>query len=67
METELNDLKDPEHQKKLMEAKTPEELIAIAKEHGMELDSNQLNAIAGGGGWYCDDRTCYQNTCPLAT
>ena len=49
---EFDELKNPELQKKLMAAKTTEE---------------QLQAIAGGGGWYCSDRSCYENTCPLAT
>ena len=42
-----------EQKKKVEAAKTPEELLALAKEAGYELSPEQLEAIAGGnsGGW----------------
>lgn len=38
----------PELQEKLQEVKTPDELVALAKEQGVELTDDQLSAIAGG-------------------
>ena len=58
---ELKDLSDelgiltPEQMEKAKQCRTPEELFALAKEEGMELTTNQLEAIAGGGiiDWDC--------------
>ena len=47
----FEDLKNPELQEKLKACKTPEELIALAKEDGIELTDDQLEAISGGGKW----------------
>ena len=41
-------LKDPELQEKVKGAKTPEELLAIAKEEGYDLTDEELEAISGG-------------------
>lgn len=44
--------------------KTPEELIALAKEEGLELTNEQLQGVAGGASpwaWDCDD---YVDNCP---
>jgi len=35
-------------------AKTPEELLAIAKESGYELTEEQINSVAGGNAWECE-------------
>ncbi len=35
-------------------AKTPEELLAIAKETGYELTEEQINTVAGGNPWECE-------------
>ena len=44
-------------QKKAVEAaQSPEELIALAKEHGFELSPDQLEAVSGGTTWSCDSR-----------
>ena len=51
----FDELKDPEFQEKLKEAKTPEDLIALAKAVGFELSDAELEAIAGGGFWDCGD------------
>ena len=49
-----------EQKKKVEAAKTPEELLAIAKECGQELTQDQLETVAGGG-WKCDS---YVDPCP---
>ena len=46
------ELVDPELQAKLMDVQTPEELLEIAKLCGVELEDDQLLAIAGGS--WCD-------------
>ena len=51
-----------EQKKKIEAAKTPEELLAIAKETGYELTAEQLEAVAGGKGctWHCS-RICIEH------
>ncbi len=46
----------PEQQEKARACNTPEELLALAKEEGIELTDEQLEAVAGGVGiWdFCD-------------
>ena len=44
----FEDLKNPELQEKLKAASTLEELFAIAKENGLELSDDQIEAISGG-------------------
>ena len=62
----LNTLTD-EQKKKIEAVKTPEELLAIAKEAGYELSADQLEAVAGGGSdWcsiFCSNHTCEDNWC----
>ena len=41
---------NPELQEKAKACKTPEELLELAKEEGLELPEEALNAIAGGWG-----------------
>ncbi len=41
-----------EQKKKIKNAKTPEEFLAIAKETGYELSGEELNAVAGR---WCDN------------
>ena len=48
----FEDLKNPELQEKLKSAKTPEELVALVKEEGLELSDEQLEAMSGGKEWY---------------
>ena len=50
-ESILSKLTD-EQKKKVEAAKSPEELLAIAKETGYELSQEQLDAVSGGNvGW----------------
>ena len=49
----------PEQQAKAKACKTPEDVLALAKEDGIELTEEQLEAVSGG--WNdCDDHTCEQ-------
>ena len=49
----------PEQRAKVRACKTPEELLALAKEEGVELSEEQLEAVSGGWG----TPTC-PNHCP---
>ena len=51
----FEDLKNPELQEKLKAAKTPEEMLAIAREEGFELSEEELEGVAGGGTWDSDN------------
>ena len=51
----LKDLKNPEIQEKLKAAKTPEELLALAREEGCELTDAELESVAGGSWDFCTD------------
>ena len=49
----LRDLYDnlsDEAKKRVREAETPKEIMALAKEEGIELTEEQLNSVAGGWG-----------------
>ena len=59
----FEDLKNPELQEKLKSAKTPEDILALAKEEGYELDDGQLEAVAGGWG-DCGHFGTKRNICP---
>ena len=54
----LENLKRPELQEKLKGAKTPEELLALARDEGVELSDAELEGVAGGGFWDCGDNFC---------
>ena len=65
---DFENLKNPELQEKLKACETPDELVALVKEEGMELTDEQIEAISGG--WGCrndsiNDR--YDPTRHLAT
>ena len=53
----FEDLKNPELQEKLKEAKTEDELVELAREGGVEMTDTQLEAVTGGS-WSCDDKSC---------
>ena len=40
----------PEQQERARNAKTPEEILALAQEKGYELSDEELESISGGGG-----------------
>jgi hypothetical protein len=74
---EFNDLTD-EQKAKAKAAKTPEELMALVKEKGIELTDEQLESVSGG--WsltdcpsVCTDNQkranapCLRATCDLCT
>ena len=50
----LEDLNNPELRGKLKAGKTAGELLAVAKEEGMELSDLELNGVAGG----VDENSC---------
>ena len=55
---EFNDLTD-EQKAKAKACKTPEEILALAKDEGYELSDDELEAVSGG--WcamVCNDDTC---------
>ena len=52
-----------EQKTKLRGCKTPEEILVLAKEEGYELNDDQLEAISGGGTWYCHKHE--GNSCPV--
>ena len=45
---DFESLKNPEFQEKLMSCKTAGELVALAREQGVALTDDQLEAVAGG-------------------
>lgn len=44
----------PEQQEKARACKTPEEVLALARQEGYELSDAELDGIAGGA-WACDN------------
>ena len=58
---DIEDLKNPEFQKKLMSAQSPEQLFSLAREEGCELTDEQLESISGG--WADTDEPAAV-TCP---
>ena len=57
----IEDLKNPELQEKLMSAKTAGELAALAKAEGIALSDEQMDAVAGGQEW--NEFTEYYEPC----
>lgn len=53
---DFNDL-TPEQQEKARACKTPEEVLALAQEDGIELTDEQIEAVSGGWGEDCDTYT----------
>jgi len=55
----------PELKEKALACKKPEELLALAKAEGIDLTSEQLDTISGGG-WTspsCPDDTAWTYAC----
>ena len=47
-----------ELKQKAMQCKTPEDVLALAKEEGYELSEAEMEGIAGGVDWSCNDADC---------
>ena len=56
----------PEQKERARACKTPEDILALAKEEGFELADEELLAIAGGGDWVCnkDGNYCWSQSYP---
>jgi hypothetical protein len=58
----FEDLDNPELQERLRACKTTDELLAVAKEEGMELSDKDLDGISGGWcsehDWGCPADKC---------
>ena len=61
---EFNDLSE-EQKAKALACKSPEELLALAKAEGYELDDAELDAISGAEGklGWNDPYVCYKYAC----
>ena len=55
---DFKDLKNPELQEKLKAVKTPEELLALAKDEGYELSDEQVSGVSGGWCVHCPEDGC---------
>ena len=55
-----------EQKARARECKTPEEMLALAREEGYELSDAELEAVSGGKSWVCtdDDPYCHSYFCP---
>ena len=53
----------PEQLERAKACKSPEELLAVAREEGYELSDDQLEAIAGGGVWDGTGDSCKEEHC----
>ena len=49
----------PEQQERAKACKTPEEILALAKEVGYELSEEEIDTISGGG----DGEPCWTHVC----
>ena len=50
-----------EQKAKVMACKTADELVALAKEEGVDLSDEQLDSIAGGDSFWCPTATSCPN------
>ncbi len=51
----------PEQKEKALACKTPEEMLALAKEEGYELSEEELTGVSGGMWEKCNN---YDDPCP---
>lgn len=51
-----------EQKAKAREAKTPEDILALAQEEGLELSIDELDGVAGG--WSCSE-ACHDQGCGM--
>ena len=61
--TPYNEL-TPEQQDKARACKTPEELLALAQDEGVQLSDDDLEAVAGGVSWDCISDCPDHQPCP---
>ena len=54
----------PEQQEKARACKTPEDMLALAKEEGYELSEEDLVAVSGGASWDCISDCPDHTPCP---
>ena len=54
-----------EQKAKAQACKTPEEILALAKEEGYELSDEDLEVVSGGG-WVCFKHSCDSFNAPPA-
>ena len=54
---DINELSE-ELKAKARACTTPEELLALAKEEGVELSDADLESVSGGAHWLCDGYSC---------
>lgn len=54
----------PEQQEKARVCKTPEDMLALAKEEGYELSEEDLVAVSGGASWDCISDCPDHTPCP---
>ena len=55
----------PELKAKAQACKTPEDILALAREEGYELSDDELAAVSGGGSWSCFDQcSALAEDCP---
>ncbi len=60
---QLDDLSD-DLKAKVLACKSPEELLALAKEEGYERSDDELEAVSGGGVWgYCGEACSLAGEC----
>jgi len=45
----------PEQREKAKACKTPEDIMALAKEEGYMFSDDELASVSGGGDWSCDN------------
>lgn len=48
----------PEQKQRARACKTPEEVLSLAQAEGYELSDDELESVAGGSFWDCDDLFC---------
>lgn len=54
----------PEQQAKARSCKTPEDMLALAKEEGYALTDEELEAVSGGASWDCISDCPDHTPCP---
>lgn len=54
----------PEQQEKAKACKTPEDLIALAKQEGYDLSDEELKEVSGGVSWDCISDCSDHTPCP---